>query len=523
MQLRSGFATVAFPALVDGAARLCVVAVKDFVVDPASRRCEPTDDEPSLLPVDEPFDGDGAATASIRRPADVVPPKPAIDVILVGTARPPGGGEAPSWTVTARIGAWSKQLHILGPRGVHFVPPPKKGKAPAPPRFDDPAPVSAVPLRYEFAFGGAARFVPPDPEAWARAAEAAGLEEPPDAPLLPYPLNPVGRGLVVSAAAEAYEGVSLPQIEDPARPLRPEDLPIDLARLADGPPPAGLGAIATSWAPRAGRWGMTPAEQGAVREQLDRMLIDLDPDDPAQRAAILRLADHDLPDADPRARCAAPDDQQLERLRGDERVEVEGAGEGGAFECVLPGRVPWLTLDRGRGPEEVAVRLDTLWIDLDDDRLRLTWRGSLPLTDLDEVADYPGIKIDVLDLDAEGAREHGAALAAARGDGPPIQPEDDKHWRDELATTKAERRRNEDAWRDTEDQVTSPLLLDAEALRTQQPDDAARREAERAALRDQVGALKARADAAEAAAQAAASKKRKGAKAVKGSKRKKGP
>lgn len=89
---------------------------------------------------------------------------------------------------------------------------------------------------------------------------------------------------------------------------------------------------------------------------------------------------------------AAPLDQQFEGyLRGDEPVELENLHSVHArYETRLPGIRPQVFVVDGYGVREVPLRLDTLWVDADEEKLVLVWRGalaiqSIKLADLREV------------------------------------------------------------------------------------------------------------------------------------------
>ncbi|MFO0548759.1 MAG: DUF2169 domain-containing protein [Polyangiaceae bacterium] len=73
---------------------------------------------------------------------------------------------------------------------------------------------------------------------------------------------------------------------------------------------------------------------------------------------------------------AAPLDQQIELVRGDEAIRLEGL-RGAAFESRLPGVRPRLFVRRPTGDAEVALAIDTVWIDADAARLVLVWRGHI--------------------------------------------------------------------------------------------------------------------------------------------------
>jgi hypothetical protein len=78
----------------------------------------------------------------------------------------------------------------------------------------------------------------------------------------------------------------------------------------------------------------------------------------------------------------APRAQQLAFLRGDESFEIEGIHpQHPRFEGSLPGIAARCLAERPNGREEVAMRLDTAFFDLDEKTVTLVWRGILPVSD----------------------------------------------------------------------------------------------------------------------------------------------
>lgn len=110
---------------------------------------------------------------------------------------------------------------------------------------------------------------------------------------------------------------------------------------------------------------------------------------------------------DPRCFNAAPLDQQIDELRGDERIALENLHpEFTLLVTRLPGLLPRAFVERpGVPPRELALRCDTLWIDTDRALCTVTWRGQLTLDDLAEtgrvliVMDKPGHRTSWADVE----------------------------------------------------------------------------------------------------------------------------
>jgi hypothetical protein len=146
---------------------------------------------------------------SIAYPADVCLRKPGTDVVLVAKAHAPGGRAVPSFDARVEVGPLSRSIVVFGRRLWR-----DRGAG-----LTEPAPVDAVEVRYDLAWGGRDDS---DPRA-----------------LVEEPRNPVGRG-VARDPAELTHALA-PQIEDPAELI---------ASSRTQPKPVGLGPIGRSWEPR---------------------------------------------------------------------------------------------------------------------------------------------------------------------------------------------------------------------------------------------------------------------------------
>ncbi len=138
---------------------------------------------------------------ALRHTSDFADWKPNLDLLLKGTAYPPGGADI-ACDVKFGVGEWSKTLRVIGPRtyrpGVLFG-----GRA------TTPEPFTNMPLTWENTFGG--------PK---------------------FALNPVGRG---------HSDPELPTVVYPSRPV--------IKQGERGVAPAGFGPISPQWPQRIGKRG----------------------------------------------------------------------------------------------------------------------------------------------------------------------------------------------------------------------------------------------------------------------------
>lgn len=162
--------------------------------------------------------------------------------------------------------------------------------------------------------------------------------------------NPAGTG---------HESEQLPNVEDPARPI---------TRSGEATMPAGFGPINPEWPQRKGRVGTSYGE------------------DYEQKNEPWYPADFDWTYLH-----AAPADQQLKGyLQGGERLRFCNLHpETNDFRTEIPRHRPRVFVRLADGKQvEVRLVIDTLFVNLDEGALYLTWRGHTPTgeDDLSDVA-----------------------------------------------------------------------------------------------------------------------------------------
>ncbi len=259
-------------------------------------------------------------SSSLCYDTDLVMEKPGTDCVLLGHAWAPKVG-ATQVDVTFAVGPLRKTVRVFGDRiwmkCLGMV------------SMSRPAPFEKIPLAYERAFGGS-------DTSW------------PDRKHHEFCLqNPVGRGFTARKTKRDIDGMRLPNLELPAQSIK---------RPGDRPAPAGFGIIAPNWQPRAGYAGTC---------------------DDAWRKHVSPLPPEDL---DPRFySSASPGLATGDHLSGAEQVFVEGAARQGRLLFTLPGISPRVQIRRGGAEDELPMRLDTVIVEPDDEKLVLVWRGSLPV------------------------------------------------------------------------------------------------------------------------------------------------
>jgi hypothetical protein len=153
------------------------------------------------------YHGDPAVT-SLRAASEFHIGKTGTDVMLAGSARPPGGRPVNQMQVTMSVAERRKTILVTGDRTWRSGRP------------SDPKPFLSVPLIWERAFGG-----------WHKKGDKVEAEE----------RNPVGCGFAGGRSDADMQGLPVPNLEDPAAPLE---------KIGQTPAPACLAPVAPSWMPR---------------------------------------------------------------------------------------------------------------------------------------------------------------------------------------------------------------------------------------------------------------------------------
>jgi len=176
-----------------------------------------------------------------------------------------------------------------------------------------------------------------------------------------FDANPLGKGFAPVVGPDGRSLHPLPNIESLAQPVR---------SLTDRVEPAGFGPILDTWRQRLKKFGSFDA--GYVKELWPGYPRDFD-------SGFFN---------------AAPEDQQVEGyLAGDEQYAAENLHK---IRPIYRGHLPGIRVRAflnehvyvGEQLRELPMRLDTLWIDMDAERLVLVWRGCSPVADasLEDIA-----------------------------------------------------------------------------------------------------------------------------------------
>ena len=293
---------------------------------------------------------DDPINSTVQFETDLVPFKPATDVVLNGRVYAPPGRRVSELKASLIIDQRRKDLLVLGDRMARY-------REKQDPVFTDPELFETIDLRYERAYGGVDIFSNPEMQSV-------------------YPRNHLGRGYVISNTRRSVEKLLLPNIEDPNDPLTPDRLCLgDFKNWERQPMPEGFGWRTKTCLPRASYAGIMPADRGLERE-LRRAYSALVP--PAQRKIYEGTS---LPVIDFRFFNGASSALVLPFISGSEQVRLVNLDPSGDTKFQLPGERPRIGLDIGKGMQEPLVVMHTLMIRAEDLQIDLVWRGAVP---------YPG-------------------------------------------------------------------------------------------------------------------------------------
>jgi hypothetical protein len=281
--------------------------------------------------------------------------KPFTDVVLDGSAHAPKG--ATELATGLCVGNASKRVNVVGDRTLRVKADGSVGASRAE-RF------TRMPLSWARAYGGHDRWADVHFERHGSGIERFGA--------FAYPRNREGVGYHLDLERGRLDGTPLPNLSDP-------DDPVEVARLLsqgigdwmDRPAAAGYGRVERSSFPRCLHYRI-----GVHATRRERALHE-------QRLGAIAEADlaPERGRPDPRAYQCASLGLGSARLAGNERVSLWNLHPRQELvELDLPGERPRLLIEPpGTRTFELEPRLATVLIEPDEDRVTLTWAGSMPV------------------------------------------------------------------------------------------------------------------------------------------------
>jgi hypothetical protein len=303
----------------DGRELLVVVVKATFTIPESGRQPTLADKQAPLIMTDV-FTGDPASSAPLYE-IDFAPRKPRCDVLLNGSAYPPGGVPADRVTVSLQVGSLRKSFDVVGNRvwtsGLLLSSPGK------------PEPFAVMPISYDNAFGGIDKTRDnPQEHRW-------------------YLPNHVGRGYYYHASPKTIEGKPLPNTEETEKRITKPDG--DYRPMAFGP-------IGRAWKQRVQYAGT-----------YDKQWLD----------NVFPFLPKDFQDEYYQA---GPADQWTDYPQGGEEVELINLTPAGRTAFSLPTiDVPFEFFRAGGDRIAMKGAIDTVLLEPDLGRFTMSWRCALPL------------------------------------------------------------------------------------------------------------------------------------------------
>lgn len=326
-------------------------------------------DEAEQIPfteADEYWGQGNPATDAVKLESDLVAYKPMTDVVILAHAYAPKGIKVPFLDAGIQVGTARKILRIIGDRKVYVT---GTGFT-----FSAPVPFDRMPIDYSLAYGGKDD----------KSEEGIAYV---------YPKNPVGKGFIVKNNIQALQDLVLPNIEDSAKLLTPQNLILQkYDRYLLYPDPMGFGYLGKTSYPRYTLAGMTPDQQASAEMDRQRSMQDMpqigtgSASEPPPPNPILNLQFYN----------GASTGLAFPYLVGNEAIKMANLDKNyPQFAFNLPGIRPKAWLDVGEGPEEMRMVLQSVIIYKETNQLALVWRGSSYYGGLEAMKKYTKFEFGV--------------------------------------------------------------------------------------------------------------------------------
>jgi hypothetical protein len=326
---------------------LSVLGKRTYRFDNGKTAWEDDEEQIPFLEADEYMGEGNPITDALRLESDLVAYKPMTDVIFIGKAHVPGGQKLPRLDFGIEIGGARRIGRAIGNRKVIVT-----GSGIA---FSEPEPFSEMPIDYTRAYGGKDE-----------ASEPGAMYV--------YPRNQVGKGFIVKNTPAALQALALPNLEDPNKPLTPQNLVLGkFERWKEYPEPLSFGCVGKNAYPRYTLAGLPP-EQWADAEAERQRAVQKAPEvgtkpskQPSPPPPMLNLEFFN----------GASPGMKLPYLAGNEAIRFANLDPKlGRFTFNLPGVRPKCWLDVGEGRVEMDMVLHTVVIYKPTNQLTMVWRGS---------------------------------------------------------------------------------------------------------------------------------------------------
>ena len=303
-----------------------------------------------LVKMDVYYENGDPQWSTVQYETDLVPFKPATDVVVIGKAYAPQGKPTCQMNVGIEVAGRCKVIYVIGDRYCSY-------RRRLTPLLTDPDPFTEMEIRYDRAYGG------------------TDNKSNPDLPFA-YPRNTMGTGVAIANEPASLDGLALPNIEEPDDLLTPERIVLgEPRRWNDQPLPTGCGWFQRTWYPRCSFVGSMPGfvdTDTVLREEKLGMV-------PKGQVALARQ--FKLPSFDVRFNNGASRGLVFPYLKGTEFLRLTGLTREGQLEFTLPAEKPSIMLNISLGENQLKPVLHTVCVRVEDMQVDLVWCG---------VHQYPG-------------------------------------------------------------------------------------------------------------------------------------
>lgn len=340
----------------DGGHILSVVAKKTYTFVHDEVACEDQVDTIDFIEADTYWGGGNPTEDSAKEEAENVAWKNSTDVVFIGNACAPRGKRARFFDAGIGIGNFRKVVRVFGDRKLLLK---TFGFD-----FSEPELFESMPLHYGLAYGG-------------RQKSSTGDE-------LVYPRNPVGKGYVVEPDPRFLAELVLPNLENPAQLLTPENLVCKSQdRWFSAPRPWALGYTSRNFHPRLSYAGLPLAH--ALPGDISRLQ--------AKQADPSGSAGGPTPVQNLEFFSGASEGLALPFLKGDEQVVLQYMDpDVPLFRFGLPGNRPSAWIDVGDGLETMDMVLQNVVIYKGTNQVTMVWRGSCAYAGPESMAEWETLR-----------------------------------------------------------------------------------------------------------------------------------
>ena len=296
---------------------------------------------------------------------DIMPYKPASDVVVIGKAWAPDGRKVKELRAAVIVGNTGRVIQIYGDRKIEFS---STGRSF---HFTEPEPFESIDITYWNAYGGVDPTVlRPEPKTTLEIIQALTFEE----HLGAYPRNSVGKGYVVNEEKKLLDGCPLPNLEDPKDLLTPNRVLVRKPELWWRQPlPHGFGWFNPNWYPRSTFAGVLPPFPPPDHlDEFPEVKLGLVPKGQCERLKKAPIEEW----VDFRLQNGASPGLVMPYLNGDEKISLVGMDVRGDRHFALPGEQPQILIRFEKEMLKVETRLQTVCILKEQDKLFQVWRGS---------------------------------------------------------------------------------------------------------------------------------------------------